>query len=63
MYGNDKEDTMQQLKTYILNHKEVLLLSDSLDAEAVVGEIGSFVDCIVNATGVAKENIMHAVPW
>ena len=59
MYGNDKEDTMQQLKTYILNHKEVLSLSDSLDAEAVVGEIGSFVDCIVNATGVAKD----AVPW
>ena len=29
-----RPDTMQQLKTYILNHKEVLSLSDSLDAEA-----------------------------
>ena len=56
MYGNDKDDAMHQLKLYILNHKEVLSLDANLDAEAVVSEISSFVDCVVNVTGVAKEN-------
>ena len=36
MYGHDKDDTMHQLKLYILNHKEVLSLDANLDAEAVV---------------------------
>ena len=59
MYGNDKDDAMHQLKLNILNHKEVLSLDANLDAEAVVSEISSFVDCVVNVTGVAKENIIN----
>ena len=59
MYGNDKDDAMHQLKLYILNHKEVLSLDANLDAEVVVCEISSFVDCVVNVTGLAKENIIN----
>ena len=59
MYGNDKNVTMHQLKVYILNHKEVLSLDANLDAEAVVSEISSLVDCVVNVTGVDKENIIN----
>ena len=55
MYGNNKD----QLKLYILNYKEVLSLDANLDAEEVVSEISSFVDCVVNVTGVAKENIIN----
>ena len=40
-YGNNKDDTMHPLKLYFLNHKEVLSLDGSLDAEAVVSEISS----------------------
>ena len=59
MYGNDKDLTMHQLKVYILNHKEVLSLDANLDAEAVVSEVSSLVDCVVNVTGVARENIIN----
>ena len=50
---------MHQLKLCILNHKEVLSPDANLDAEAVVSGIGSFVDCVVNVTGVTKENIIN----
>ena len=59
MYGNDKDLTMHQLKVYILNHKEVLSLDANLDAEAVVSEVSSLVDCVVNVTRVARENIIN----
>ena len=55
MHSNEKDDAMQQLKVHILNR----LLQADLDAEAVIGEIGSFVDCVVNATGVAKKSTMY----
>ena len=32
IFGNDKADTMHQLKLYIFNHKEVLSLDANLDA-------------------------------
>ena len=31
----------------------------ALDAEAVVSEISSLIDCVVNVTGMAKENIIN----